>query len=347
MKVAIVILNWNGSAFMRRFLRSVIRYSSYDWTEIVVSDNGSIDDSREVVEKEFPSVKFLQLDRNWGFAEGYNMALQHIEADYYLLLNSDVEVTENWLEPMLNLMQSDNKIGACQPKILQLEHPEKFEYAGASGGFIDRFCYPFCRGRILNVQETDEGQYDVPISVFWASGAAVLIRASVWKELEGFDADFYAHMEEIDLCWRMKNIGYKVAVCPQSTVYHLGGGSLSYGNPVKIYLNFRNNLYLLFNNLPKGKLFPVLLARMILDGIAALQFLVTGQFKAFQKVYVAHNSFHSNFFKLIAKRKKLLQKSESVMHPEIYSGSIVWDFFIRKKRKFSELNFKTRPAGDN
>jgi GT2 family glycosyltransferase len=339
LKVAIVILNWNGSGFLRRFLPSVIRYSSYDWAEILVADNGSTDDSREVVEKEFPSVRYLQLERNFGFAEGYNKALQRIEADYYLLLNSDVEVTENWLKPMLNLMQSDQKIGACQPKILQLDHPEKFEYAGASGGFIDRFGYPFCRGRILNVQENDEGQYDAPIPIFWASGATVLLRASVWKELEGFDTDFYAHMEEIDLCWRMKNIGYKVAVCPQSSVYHLGGGSLSYGNPVKIYLNFRNNLYLLFKNLPKGKLFPVLTARMILDGIAALQFLVTGQFKAFQKVFEAHNSFHRNLFKLISKRKKLLQKSQPVMHPEIYRGSIVLDFFIRKKKKFSELNF--------
>jgi GT2 family glycosyltransferase len=327
---------------MQRFLPSVISYSSYDWVEIVVADNGSTDNSREVIEKEFPSVRYLQLDRNYGFAEGYNRALQQIEADYYLLLNSDVEVTENWLKPMLNLMQSDQKIGACQPKILQLDHPEKFEYAGASGGFIDRFGYPFCRGRILNVQEIDEGQYDTPISIFWASGAAVLIRASVWKELEGFDVDFYAHMEEIDLCWRMKNIGYKVAVCPQSTVYHLGGGSLSYGNPVKIYLNFRNNLYLLFKNLPKGKLFPVLLARMILDGIAALQFLLTGQVKAFQKVFAAHNTFHSNFFRLIAKRKKLLQNTQPVLHAEMYSGSIVWDFFILKKKKFSELNFPTQ-----
>lgn len=342
LKISIVILNWNGSGFLRRFLPSVIKYSSYDWAEIVVADNGSTDDSRIVVEKEFPSAKYVQLDWNYGFAEGYNKALQHIEADYYLLLNSDVEVTENWLEPMLNLMQSNQNIGACQPKILQLEHPEKFEYAGASGGFIDRFGYPFCRGRILNVQETDEGQYDAPISVFWASGAAVLLRASVWKELEGFDKDFYAHMEEIDLCWRMKNIGYQVAVCPQSTVYHLGGGSLSYGNPVKIYLNFRNNLFLLYKNLPKGKLFPILFPRMILDAVAALQFLLTGQFKAFQKVFIAHCSFYRNLFSLIAKRKILLKKTLAVKHPEIYSGSIVWDFFIRKKRKFSELNFKTQ-----
>ncbi len=343
MKVSIVILNWNGSSYLKRFLPSVLRYSSYDWIDIIVADNGSTDNSREIVEKEFPSVRYLQLDWNWGFAEGYNRALQHIEADYYLLLNSDVEVTENWLEPLLNIMQSDKNIGACQPKILSLNDQQRFEYAGASGGFIDRFGYPFCRGRILNVIEKDDGQYNTPIPVFWASGAAVLIRASVWKQLNGFDPDFYAHMEEIDLCWRMKNIGYKVAVCPQSVVYHLGGGSLSYGNPIKIYLNFRNNLFLLFKNLPQGKLFPILFARMILDGVAAIQFLVTGQFKAFQKVFAAHNSFHSNFFRLIAKRKKLLQMTKPIMHPEIYKGSIVWDFFILKKRKFSELNISTRP----
>jgi len=342
LKISIVILNWNGSGYLRRFLPSVIRYSSYDWTEIVVADNGSTDDSREVIEKEFPSVKYIQLDRNWGFAEGYNRALEQIEADYYLLLNSDVKVTENWLEPLLEIMNSNPELGACQPKIMQLDDPEKFEYAGASGGFIDRFGYPFCRGRIMNIQETDEGQYDAPISVFWASGAAVLVRSTVWKELEGFDAAFYAHMEEIDLCWRMKNIGYKVSVCPQSTVYHLGGGSLSYGSPQKIYLNFRNNLFLLYKNLPKGKLLPILLTRMILDAVAALQFLVTGQLKAFQKVFEAHCSFYRHLFSLIAKRKILLQKSLNIKHSEIYRGSIVWDFFIRKKRKFSELNFKTQ-----
>lgn len=335
MKVSIVILNWNGSNYLQRFLPSIIRYSSYEWAEIVVADNGSTDNSKEIIEKEFPSVRYIQLERNYGFAEGYNRALQQIEADYYLLLNSDVEVTENWLEPLLDTMQSDHKIGACQPKILSLNDRERFEYAGASGGFIDRFGYPFCRGRILNVMERDEGQYNTPISVFWASGAAMLVRADVWRELEGFDADFYAHMEEIDLCWRMKNIGYKVAVCPQSVVYHLGGGSLSYGDPVKIYLNFRNNLFLLYKNLPKGKLFPVLLARMILDGIAAIQFLVTGQFKAFQKVCAAHRDFYKNLTSLIQKRKTLISTSVVSYHPEIYQGSIVWNFFILKKRKMS------------
>ncbi len=341
LKISIVILNWNGSNYLQRFLPSVIRYSSYDWAEIVVADNGSTDNCREIIEKEFPSVRYIQLEKNYGFAEGYNRALQQIEADYYLLLNSDVEVTENWLNPLLDTMQSDSNIAACQPKILSLNDRGTFEYAGASGGFIDRFGYPFCRGRILNVMETDEGQYNTPISIFWASGAAMMVKADIWKELKGFDADFHAHMEEIDLCWRMKNLGYKVAVSPQSVVYHLGGGSLSYGHPVKIYLNFRNNLFLLFKNLPKGMLIPVLSVRIILDVIAAIQFLVTGQAKAFSKVFIAQRDFHRSISSLVRKRNDLLKNGSKVKHPEIYKGSIVWNFYILKKRRFSELHFPT------
>jgi len=341
MKVSVVILNWNGRKFLQKFLPSIIKYSSYPWSEIIVADNGSVDNSREVVEKEFPSVKYLQLDRNYGFAEGYNRAFSQIESDYYLLLNSDVEVTENWLIPLIECMESDVSVGACHPKILQLDHPEKFEYAGAAGGFIDSFGYPFCRGRIIDIQEDDKGQYDHSIPVFWASGAAILVRSSVWRKMEGFDRDFYAHMEEIDLCWRMKNQGYKIMVCSSSRVYHLGGGSLAYGNPRKIYLNFRNNLFLLYKNLPEGKLYTILFSRMILDGIAALQFLLTGQFSAFRKVFEAHLSFYKNKSSLKSKRRELLLKVTAVNHPEIYKGSIVWDFFIRGRKKFSDLNFRT------
>ncbi len=339
MKLSIVILNWNGREFLKKFLPSVIKYSSFPWAEIIVADNGSEDDSKEVVEKEFPSVKFLQLDRNFGFAEGYNKALSLLESDYYLLLNSDVEVSENWLLPLIECMESDPLVGACHPKILQLDQPQKFEYAGASGGFIDHFGYPFCRGRIMNIQEEDKEQYNHTIPVFWASGAAMMIRSSIWMKMEGFDSDFYAHMEEIDLCWRMKNQGYKIMVCPSSRVYHLGGGSLAYGNPRKIYLNFRNNLFLLYKNLPKNRLYPTLLKRMILDGVAALQFLLTGQFSAFRKVFEAHVSFYKNITLLRAKRKELLPKIIKENHPEIYKGSIVWDFFIKGRKKFSELNF--------
>ena len=341
MKLSIVILNWNGSLYLERFLPSIVKYSSYDWAEIVVADNHSDDDSSEVIAKQFPGVKFLQLDRNYGFAEGYNLALKNNIADYLVLLNSDVEVTENWLEPMVRMMDNNPLIAACQPKIMQLGQPYKFEYAGASGGFIDHYGYPFCRGRIINFQEHDLGQYNKPISVFWASGAAMVVRGTLWHESGGFDADFWAHMEEIDLCWRMKNRGYKVVVCPQSKVFHLGGGSLSYGSPQKIYLNFRNNLFLLYKNLPKGKFHKTLFIRMVLDGVAALQFLVTGQFKAFTKVLAAHRDFYRSLGILRKKRDDLLLKVVTTNHPEIYKGSLIFDFFISRKRKFSSLNFPT------
>jgi len=339
MKISIVILNWNGSHYLRRFLPSVVKHSNYDWAEIVVADNHSTDDSREMVGQKFPGIKYIQLERNFGFAEGYNRALQDNKAEYILLLNSDVEVTKNWLEPMIQMMDSNPLIAVCQPKIMQLDHPGKFEYAGASGGFIDHYGYPFCRGRLVNFQEQDLGQYDHPISVFWASGAAMLVRGKYWHESGGFDSDFWAHMEEIDLCWRLKNQGYKVVVCPASKVFHLGGGSLAYGSPQKIYLNFRNNLFLLFKNLPKGELYRALIYRMLLDGVAAVQFVFTGQFKAFTKVLGAHRDFYKSLGKLRKKRKVQLSKTVTNHHPEIYKGSLIFDFFIANKRKFSSLNF--------
>ena len=224
---------------------------------------------------------------------------------------------------------------------MQLDHREKFEYAGACGGFIDHYGFPFCRGRLINIQEQDLGQYDRPISVFWASGASMLVRGKLWHLSGGFDSDFWAHMEEIDLCWRMKNQGYLVVVCPQSKVYHLGGGSLAYGSPQKIYLNFRNNLFLLFKNLAPGKFISTLLFRMILDGVAAIHFLVTGQFMAFSKVMEAHRDFYKSIKKLRKKRKELRSKMVTTNHPEIYKGSLIFDFFIARKRKFSSLKFAT------
>ena len=310
MKLSIVILNWNGSHHLRRFLPSVIKYSNYDWAEIVVADNFSDDDSCKVVEQEFPEIKLFRLDKNYGFAEGYNQSLKNNNADYFLLLNSDVEVTENWLHPLVKVMDLNPSTGACQPKIMSLQHPGEFEYAGASGGFIDRYGYPFCRGRMVNIQEHDSGQYENPLSVFWASGAAMVVRGKIWHEMGGFDADFWAHMEEIDLCWRMKNRGFNVVVCPESKVYHLGGGSLSYGSPQKIYLNFRNNLFLLYKNLPKGKLYGTLFKRMILDGVAAFQFLLTGQFKAFIRVLGAHRDFYQSLKKLRQKRERNTQATD-------------------------------------
>jgi len=341
MKLSIVILNWNGSHHLKRFLPALIRYSNYDWAEIIVADNHSEDDSSSCLQNDFPEVKFVQFNQNYGFAEGYNQALKYNSAEYILLLNSDVEVTENWLAPLIKMMDSHPLIGSCQPKILSLNQPDIFEYAGASGGFIDKLGYPFCRGRIIDAREHDLGQYNTPISVFWTSGAAMMIRGKIWHQLGGFDADFWAHMEEIDLCWRMKNQGYKVVVNPESTVFHLGGGTLAYGSPQKIYLNFRNNLFLLYKNLPQGELFKTLLIRMILDGVAALQFLVTGQFKAFAGVLTSHLDFYKSLNKLRTKRAGLLEKTLTIKHSEIYNGSIIFDFFIARKRKFSSLSFPT------
>ena len=339
MKLSIVILNWNGSAHLKQFLPSVVTHSNFDWAEIVVADNGSTDDSCALIEHEFPTVKLIRLSENYGFAGGYNLALKENKADYLLLLNSDVEVTEHWLDPLVTLMDQDPKIGACQPKILSLKSPNHFEYAGASGGFIDRLGYPFCRGRIINHQEEDLGQYNDSTEIFWASGAAICIRGSLWHEAQGFDPNFWAHMEEIDFCWRIKNLGYKIQVEPASIVYHLGGGSLAYGSTQKIYLNFRNNLFLLYKNLAPGKLLKTLIARMILDGVAAIQFLLTGQFRAVFSVLRAHAGFYKSLKRLKKQRKSLAETCVKTNHPEIYRGSLIYDFYIARKRTFSVLKF--------
>ncbi|MDO9615173.1 MAG: glycosyltransferase family 2 protein, partial [Bacteroidota bacterium] len=267
-KIAIVILNWNGAKLLQQFLPSVLEFSKGDSTQIIVADNGSTDESLSIISKEFPEVKVLDLKQNFGFASGYNETLKQIEADYFVILNSDVEVTSRWLESPIKLMEADKKIAAVQPKILSYNHKAHFEYAGAAGGFIDKFGYPFCRGRIFDEIEADEGQYDNTVDIFWATGACMFIRSDLFRAVGGFDADFWAHMEEIDLCWRLKNRGFRVVYTPESTVYHLGGGSLSYDNPKKLYLNFRNNLWLLYKNLPSNQLFYILFIRMMLDGVA-------------------------------------------------------------------------------
>lgn len=335
MKISIVILNWNGSSFLKRFLPSVVAHSKGD-VEIVVADNGSTDDSRSVIETLFPTVIYLQLDQNYGFAEGYNRALAVVQADYLLLLNSDVEVTPGWLEPMLQLMEGDPSIGVCQPKILSLDRPDEFEYAGAAGGFIDRFGYPYCRGRILQVVEKDLGQYNNSIPVSWTSGACMMIRTQVWKECKGFDADFWAHMEEIDLCWRAQHLGYKVYVTPDAVVYHLGGGTLNYNNPLKIHLNFRNNLFLLFKNLPGKQLATILPARMVLDGVAAFAFLFKGEFKSFGRVLTAHLKFYRALPQLIKKRREIFLLSKKRKLSLLTSNFILWNYFVLKRRKYDE-----------
>ncbi len=338
-KTAIVILNWNGQQMFNTFLPSVIEHSNPETSEIIVADNGSTDESVEYLKKKFPSVKIIQLSENFGFAEGYNQALKQVEADFFVLLNSDVKVTPHWLDSCIKLFEQDDTIAAIQPKILSYNKPDEFEYAGAAGGFIDRYGYPFCRGRILNRIEKDTGQYNLSSPIFWASGACMFIRSSAFKETGGLDGDFWAHMEEIDLCWRLKNSGHKVVYQPESVVYHLGGGTLSYGSPRKIYLNFRNNLWMLFKNLPKHQFKRVFLARMILDGVAAVKFILGFNFREFWAVVKAHFAFYKNLGKLIEKRKQV-QKSVLVKeHNEVYSKSIMWKFFLEKKRRFSDLGF--------
>ncbi len=336
MKISIVILNWNGSRFLKRFLPSVVANSKGN-VEIIVADNGSTDNSKAIVETLFPTVIYRQLDRNYGFAEGYNRALNSLNSDYFLLLNSDVEVTSGWLEPMLRLMESDSLIGICQPKILSLDRPDEFEYAGAAGGFIDRYGYPYCRGRILREVEKDCGQYNQTSPISWASGACMMVSSNVWKTCNGFDADFWAHMEEIDLCWRAQHLGFKVYVCPDSVVYHVGGGTLSYDSPVKIHLNFRNNLFLLLKNLTGNQLVTILPARMILDGLAAFVFLFKGEFRSFVMVFNAHLKFYSHLPQLLKKRRIIFQTTMDKSFSVTSKKCILWNYFLLKRRKFSEL----------
>jgi GT2 family glycosyltransferase len=332
-KVAVVILNYNGKDFLRKFLPLVIERSSKD-AEVWVADNNSLDGSTEVMKEEFPNVKLLENKYNAGFAGGYNKALKRIEADYYVLLNSDIEVTENWINPVIELMESDPNIAACQPKILSYANNDEFEYAGAGGGFIDRYGYPFCRGRVFQSIEKDEGQYDDPTEIFWATGACMFVKADVYHQFGGLDEDFFAHMEEIDFCWRLKNAGYKIMFCPGSKVYHVGGGTLPKKSARKTYLNFRNNFSLLYKNLPKKQLYKTFIVRLILDGIAGVKFFIDGDFQDFIAVIEAHLYFYRNYAKLKKKRREIEQNEVS----KIYRKNLVFQHFIKGKKKFSELN---------
>ena len=336
-KVAVVILNWNGLKLLKTYLPVVIDNSKVEGVDVFVADNNSDDESVEYVKKNFPDVKLVQLDNNYGFAGGYNKALRQINAEYFLLLNSDVAPGENWLPPLIDMMDSDPEIAACAPKIRSYKEPEMFEYAGAAGGFIDKYGFPFCRGRIFDVLEKDEGQYDDPMPVFWGSGAALMIRSEVYNGYGGLDEDFFAHMEEIDLCWRILNRGYRIMSVPQSVVFHLGGGTLNQQNSYKTYLNFRNNLYMLVKNLPEKRFYRRLIIRMLLDGIAGLHFLLKGEFAFFSAVFKAHFSFYSNFGTVLQKRKKLLPSVKKDTHEEIFHRSLVWHFFVKKQRTFKDL----------
>lgn len=334
-KIAVVILNWNGKKHLQVFLPSVVKHTP-SYVDIVVADNGSTDDSIEFLKANFPSVIITQNAKNGGFAKGYNDALKQVKADIYILLNSDVEVSKNWIEPLLERLNSSNLIAACQPKILSYKEKNKFEHAGAAGGYIDKFGFAFCRGRIFNAIEEDKNQYQDSSEIFWATGACMAIKADLFHHFGGFDEDFFAHMEEIDLCWRLKNNGYQIWYEANSTVYHLGGGTLNYESPQKIFLNFRNNLFLITKNKASKFIFLDLFIRLVLDGIAGLFFLINGNFNGFISVLKAHFAFYASLNKMLQKRKKLMQK-ESLSG--IYPKSIVWNYFIKKKRKFSELGF--------
>lgn len=333
MKTAVVILNWNGRKFLEKFLPSVIAFSKGD-ADIIVADNASTDDSVKFLSENFPEVQLVINQTNGGFAKGYNDALSKVEADYYILLNSDIEVTEKWIKPVISLMESDHLIGACQPKLRSYSEKEKFEYAGAAGGFIDKYGYPFCRGRLFQSMEVDEGQYDDVKEIFWATGACMFVRADLYHKFGGLDGDFFAHMEEIDFCWRLKNSGYKIMYCPDSMVFHVGGGTLPKSSSRKTYLNFRNNFSLLYKNLPKGRILPVFASRLWLDGLAGFSFLLKGGFADLLAVIRAHFSFYRNIGTLRKKRKNIIQKPVS----QVYNGCIVISHYVLRKKKYSELD---------
>jgi GT2 family glycosyltransferase len=335
--VAVVLLNWNGKQFLEKFLPSVCA-SAYPNLAVYLADNDSGDDSVDFVRKAYPSVKVILNGVNAGFAAGYNMALEKIRADYYVLLNQDVEVTPGWIAPVIRLMESDQAIAACQPKILSYRQKGHFEYAGASGGFIDRFGFPFCRGRIFDTVEEDRGQYDTPRQVFWATGAALFIRAELYHRAGGLDPYFFAHMEEIDLCWRLQRMGYAVWCCPQSTVYHVGGGSLAQGSPRKMFLNFRNNLIMMHKNMHGWERFAALFIRLMLDGMAACRSIVMGYPSEIKAILKAHFAYYRWLFG--AKRSDHTSKIKHIAICKInrlsgiYPRSIAWQYFVRRHKTF-------------
>ncbi len=336
-RVAVVILNFNGKKFLEQFLPSVTKHSSGH--KVVVADNNSSDDSVNYLQVNYPSVQIIKNQINSGFAQGYNEALKQVDAEYYVLLNSDVEVSEDWITNIISLMDADPSVAACQPKILDFNNRTKFEYAGASGGYIDKYGYPFCRGRVFNELEEDKGQYNNPTEVFWATGACMFVRAKAFWEVGGFDGDYFAHMEEIDLCWRLKNIGYKIYVEPKSVVYHVGGGTLNKLSSRKTFLNFRNNLTTLTKNHSSKFLFWKIIFRMKLDGVAAFKFLFDGQPKHFFAVIRAHFAFYGWLPGTLSKRKKAKQHPNfKFTMAKAYEKNIVIEHFIRKKKTFSELS---------
>ena len=332
--VSIVILNWNGKAFLERFLPSVLN-SDYENLRVIVADNDSTDDSVHFIRTFYPQVEILQNAKNEGFSRGYNLALERVESEYYVLLNSDVEVRRDWIAPVILLMESDEKIAAVQPKVLSFYSRGEFEYAGACGGWIDKWGYPFSRGRVFDHCERDFGQYEDASEIFWATGAALFVRSSVFKKAGGFDEFFFAHQEEIDLCWRMQSMGFKIYVEPLSVVYHVGGGTLPMGTREKTYLNFRNNLVMLSKNLPFSESIFKIPVRIVLDTIAGFKELINGNFSIFISIESAH--LHYLGWLIFGKRTKRGAGIKMTKLAGVYAGSVVWDFFIAKKKTFQEI----------
>lgn len=338
MKIAVVILNWNGCEMLRSFLPSVVRYSEADGVEVCVADNGSTDASVGMLQKEFPSVRVIRMDENRGFAEGYNLALAQVDSEYAVLLNSDVEVTENWLTPLVDYMDAHPDVAACQPKIRSWRNKEEFEYAGAAGGYIDRYGYPFCRGRVMGVVEPDKGQYDTVVPVFWATGAALFIRSQDYREVSGLDGRFFAHMEEIDLCWRLRARGKGIVCIPQSTVYHVGGATLQKENPQKTFLNFRNNLVMLYKNLPADELGQVMRVRALLDYVAVASFLLKCQISNMKAVLRARREYRQLRPSFRVSREECQEKTKVTSIPERTKSSILWQFYAKGRKRFSQLD---------
>jgi GT2 family glycosyltransferase len=335
-QVAVTLLNWNGLAHLQTYLPDVVAYS--EEATIYLIDNGSSDASLSWVQAHYPMVVPIVLETNYGFCEGYNRGLAQLQEPYFLLLNSDVRVTPHWIAPMLTLLESKSDVAACQPKLLDVNHTSTFEYAGASGGFLDRYGFPFCRGRLFQTLEEDQHQYDEAIPVHWASGAALMIRSSLFKSSGGFDRRFFAHMEEIDLCWRLRIAGYQIYCCPQSVVYHLGGGTLAVDNPRKTFLNVRNNMLMLYKNIPQRGRWKIILSKLALDGLAGLYFLLGGKWKSTLAILQGHWAFYTS--SAAAREHTSPEEGKEAAHESLYDGSIVWEYYVKGKKKFSEIEKK-------
>ena len=336
-KVSVVILNWNGVGMLQKFLPGVIKYSQGEGVEVCVADNGSTDESVVWLQTYCPDVRLIVLGKNYGFADGYNMALQQVDAEYVVLLNSDVEVTPHWLDPLMEYMDAHPEVAACQPKIRSERNKALFEYAGASGGYLDKYGYPFCRGRIFDVVEEDKGQYDTVQPIFWVTGAALFICLKDYRESGGLDGRFFAHMEEIDLCWRLRSRGRGIVCISQSTVYHVGAATLKKENPRKTFLNFRNNLLMLYKNLPEKELKRVMFIREVLDGVATLVFLLKGEKEAARAVLQARKEFKRIRPDFETSRAENMEKAVSAVIPERVDYSILWKYHAGRKKVFSSL----------